>query len=175
MSFGKSGLQFFDFYRACGSISVAFCDIMRGMEKYTGENQVYRKDFAGWAKVAEEVERRKRPDFVKTGAVFWCNIGVGVGSELVGKGQEFTRPVLVLAMLDKSSVLVVPTTTKFQTGSHYMPIVLNGHPETLALHQFRVVDTLRLGDFIDEVMEQDIKEARRKLFNLLKKLLYKES
>lgn len=135
---------------------------------------IYQKDFVGWAKVATEIERRERGGLYKPGAIYWCHLGVGIGSEIVGKGRGFTRPVLVLARLDDNLVFIVPITTKDKQGGHYVEIVVNGAIENVILYQSTIVDVKRLGAFIDEVMPETLTEIRRRYSKFVKRLLYKE-
>ncbi len=132
----------------------------------------YRKEFRRWAEVAEEVERKEACGFVKAGAVYWCNIGPGIGHELVGKGANFTRPVLVLSNISEHMALVILVTSKDHSGGNYMEIVVAGVVECLALMHFRVIDVRRLGEFIDEVPSDNLRMIRNRFLKLLKRYLY---
>ncbi len=57
--------------------------------------------------MAEKVEELERIPLCKTGAVHWCYAGVNVGSEEDGKGDNFTRPALILKTFGDRLVLVV--------------------------------------------------------------------
>ena len=135
----------------------------------------YQKDFVAWAKVAEGVELRKCRDDVKPGAVYWCNLGVGIGSEMLGKGNKFMRPVLVLAKIDTRLLLVLPITSREKLGPHYTEVYLNGVPESLVLYQIFTIDSRRITDFIDEVPPDAFREVKRNFLKLLKRELHKEN
>lgn len=135
----------------------------------------YRKDFERWAEVAEEVEKRERLKFVKVGAIYWCHLGVGIGSELMGKGKELTRPVLVLGKIDERLILIVPITTKTKRGGHYVDVVVNGVLENAILYQSKIIDVKRIGDFIDEVSLAFLKDIHRTYIRFLERLFQKES
>lgn len=135
----------------------------------------YQKDFVGWAKVAEEVEKRKRRSEVKVGAIYWANIGENIGSELVGKGRDFARPVLILAQFNFRMVLVIPITSRIHDQRGYHEIVVAGKLERLALEQVRPIDVLRIGDFLDEVAPGELEKIRKHWMKLMKYHFYKKS
>lgn len=135
----------------------------------------YRKDFVGWAKVAEEIEGRERRAEVKVGAVYWANIGENVGSELLGKGRDFSRPVLILAQFNFRMVLAIPITSRIHDQRGYREIVVAGKLERLALEQTRPIDVLRIGDFLDEVAPDEMEKIRKHWMRLMKYHFYKKS
>lgn len=135
----------------------------------------YQKDFAGWAKVAEEVERRGRWAEVRAGAIYWANIGVEVGSEEVGKGERFTRPVLILEKLNERMVVAIPITSQPKYRRGYREIVVAGKIEFLILGQARPLDVLRLEEFVDEVAFGELEQIWKHYVKLLKYHFYKKS
>ena len=135
----------------------------------------YQKNFVGWARVAEEIERRERRLDVKVGAIYWANVGENMGSELVGKGRSFSRPVLVLAQFNLRMVLAIPITSQVQAGGGYREVVVAGKVEYLALEQTKPIDVLRLGDFIDEIAAGELELIRKHSVRLLKYHFHKKS
>lgn len=135
----------------------------------------YQKNFRKWAEVAEKVEAGARPEFVKPGAIYWCHLGLGIGSELVGKGEYYTRPVLVLAKIDERLALVLPFTTKVKHGGHYVEVVVDGRLESAILYQSKIIDVKRLGNFIDEISSIALADVRKKYVRFLRKLFWKEN
>lgn len=135
----------------------------------------YQKDFVGWAKVAEEVERRERKIDIKRGAIYWANLGATIGSELIGKGDEFSRPVLVLEKFNQRMVLVVPITSRVHNRRGYREIVVAGKVECLTLEQARPIDVLRIGDFLDEIAPDELEKIWKHWAKLMKYHFYKKS
>lgn len=125
--------------------------------------------------VAKQVERRERKNDIKPGVIYWCNFGVGIGSEMLGKGSGFTRPVLVLAKIDTRLLLVLPVTSQEKSGPHYAKICINGRLEDLALYQMMTIDSLRIVGFIDELSPDTFREVKKSFLKLLKRELYKEN
>lgn len=132
----------------------------------------YRKDFAGWAKVAEVLEGRERLESYKRGVIFWANLGVNVGSSEDGKGERFTRPVLLLAMMNMTQALIVPITSQKKEGANYREIVVAGKIEYLLFDQLRTIDVKCLEQVIDEVDSVTLKKLRGDLLRILKYHFY---
>lgn len=117
------------------------------------------EDFLAWMKVWQELQNVS-PKQVKPGAIYWCSLGLNVGSEVYGKGAQFARPVLVLLVCNQRLAYVAPTTTKMRTGYTHPQIVVAGKLEFLLLDQIRIIDTSRIGDFIDEISSEELKRMR---------------
>lgn len=67
------------------------------------------KKFSGWITLKEKIHNNDSvPPFFKEGEIWWCYFGENVGTEMNGKSDYFTRPVLVLKKYDKYSFLAVP-------------------------------------------------------------------
>jgi hypothetical protein len=49
------------------------------------------------------------------------SIGENVGSEINGKSQLFSRPVIIVKKLAHGFYFVIPTTTKSKVGSWFIP------------------------------------------------------
>ena len=135
----------------------------------------YRKDFIGWARIAEEVEKRELGLMVRKGGIYWANIGVGIGSEEVGKGNRFTRPVLVLAKINERTVYAIPITSQPKHRRDYREIIVAGKTEFLIVCQGRPLDVLRLEHFIDEVAPQELGDIWRYWLKTMRYHFYKKS
>lgn len=130
--------------------------------------------FLAWAKIAKEVEKRDRPEMLKAGVVYWCNYSVNIGSELVGKGEGFSRPILVLALLNERLALVVPLTSQPRVGANYIEVMINGRLEYLVLTQMRAMDSRRVTRFIDELDMETFNGIKKYLLRWMKYILYRK-
>ncbi len=142
---------------------------------YAGEHGKLSEDFAGWARVAEEIEKRERRDDIYVGGVYWANIGAGIGSEETGKGERFTRPVLVLEKFNERMLFAIPITSQPQLRRGYHEIVVAGETEFLILCQAGVMDALRIEEFIDEVAPGELERIWKHVIKSLKYHFYKKS
>ena len=57
------------------------------------------KDFDKWNELKKKIDTREDIEeneiFIKNRQIWWCSIGLNVGSEQNGHGEVFERPVLV--------------------------------------------------------------------------------
>ena len=111
-----------------------------------------------------------RPKSVKNGCIYWTKIGKNIGCEVFGKGDNFTRPVLVLMKFNagKSLFLGVPLTSKFK-NSPYTHIFRDSNDklQTALLDQVRIFDTRRILSRCGNVDETEFKNIKDKLANIL--------
>jgi mRNA interferase MazF len=100
--------------------------------------------------------------------VWWCALGVNIGSEEDGTGINFDRPVLILKKLSPDTCLVVPLTTS-KHEHKLRPLVgsVDGKIARALLTQVRVVDTKRLLRKIDTINKDTFSEIRKKVRAIL--------
>ncbi len=126
------------------------------------------KDFDGWNERKKDVHRDGTRKLYHEREVWWCSLGVNVGFEQDGAGEEFRRPVIVLKGLSRQTCLVIPLTT----SSHIHPMrpsvgAVDGKAARALLSQIRVIDTKRLVrkvGYLDKNIFQNIQKAVRSLF-----------
>ena len=86
----------------------------------------FKKNFADWFLQKPKIDcNSKKPPFVKEGQIYWCSIGENIGTEISGKGEIFTRPVVIHTKLSKFTFLVIPTSTKIKDGSWFVKFTHN--------------------------------------------------
>ena len=111
-----------------------------------------------------------RPKSVKNGYIYWTKIGKNIGCEVFGKGENFTRPVLVLKKfgIGKSLFLGVPLTSKLK-NSPYAHIFRdnNNKLQTALLDQVRIFDTRRILSRCGSVDKMELKNIKDKIANIL--------
>ena len=103
------------------------------------------KDFDTWNALKKEIDTRTVAPFYHEREVWWCSLGVNVGFEQDGSGNEYRRPMLVLKGLSRQTFLGVPLTTAEKEHSLRPSLgLVDGKPARALLSQIRVVDTKRL-------------------------------
>lgn len=129
---------------------------------------MFIKRILNWALLKERVEAHDyTPPMIREGDFWWCSIGENIGVEISGKGELFTRPVIVLKKFGNYSFFGITTTTKRHNGSWYVSFKFNNLPETAILSQGRVFSYKRLEQrigSIDSLNFRKIKEAFIRLF-----------
>lgn len=103
------------------------------------------KEFKRWGQNKEALHENSKVTFYKVREVWWCAIGINIGSEQDGTGKNFDRPVLIVKDLNQKIFFGVPLTGHERYGKHYFYIGKTNHLHTSALlSQARVWDSKRL-------------------------------
>lgn len=93
---------------------------------------------------------------------------MNVGFEQDGTGEEFERPVLILAAMSRNTCYVVPLTTSPKKHKHRIPIgVVDGKSASALISQIRLIDTKRLVnkiELLDHAVYEGVRKAARDLF-----------
>ena len=123
------------------------------------------KDFDEWNERKKQTHRRNDAPFCHERELWWCALGVNVGFEQDGSGEDYRRPVLILKGLSAATCLVVPLTTSTRRHPLRPSIGLVEEKKAHALlSQVRVIDTKRLVRKIgrlDQSHFDDIRNAVR--------------
>src|SRR3989338_425312 len=113
------------------------------------------KVFDDWNTIKKKLQEKERVKFFRQGQIWWCSIGQNLGAESYGKGQTFTRPVLIFKKLSSELFLGLPIISKIKEGSWYVAIRHKGQNITVLLNQARIYDKKRLVDRFGEIDDAD--------------------
>jgi hypothetical protein len=80
---------------------------LRGSERSRSDRNVSRPLRRG----SKRTDSRRGAPFYHKREVWWCTLGVNVGSEENGSGEEYRRPALILKGLSVETCLIVSLTT----------------------------------------------------------------
>jgi len=110
-----------------------------------------------------------RPDgiYFKEREVWWCSVGLNIGSEENGKGSRFNRPVLILKKFGPQVFIAVLISRTKKTGPFYFPFKLKGEDCNCLLTQVRTLDARRLTEKIGVAGETDFQSIRKAVKDLL--------
>jgi len=104
-----------------------------------------KKDFDSWNKLKKGIHLSGENKFYHPRDIWWCSLGLNVGVESDGKGEEYRRPVIVIKGFSKKSFLGIVLTGKKVEGKYFLPLGKIGDREASAnLSQIRLFDTKRL-------------------------------
>lgn len=112
------------------------------------------------------------PPLVSEREIWWASIGENVGSEINGKSELFSRPVLILKKLSHGFYFIIPTTSQRREGSWYVSFRQQGRDMVACLHQARAIDYRRLSSRLGQIDGDDfarVKDGFRVLYKLDKK------
>lgn len=104
-----------------------------------------QKDFDGWNQQKKQTHERSHAPYAHERELWWCAVGVNIGFEQDGSGEEYRRPVLIIRGISRNTCIVVPLTASPQ--SHPLRIslgIVDGKEARAIISQLRVIDTKRL-------------------------------
>lgn len=111
---------------------------------------------------------RTKEMYFKEGDIWWCSVGINIGSESFGKGKEFMRPVLIYRKLSNESFIGIPLSSKKKNGTWFCEITFQKETKTALLYQIRNFNKKRFQRKLGELDKGDVLNIKRKLELLLK-------
>lgn len=125
------------------------------------------KDFVSWHKKKENIDCDNKHIFFHEREVWWCSLGVNVGYEQDGKGEDFARPVLIFKKFNKEIFWGIPITMANKSSKFYSPINLkDGKKRSAIISQIRLLDSKRFLDKIGFISEENYAEIQKAVINL---------
>lgn len=134
-----------------------------------------KKDFETWNILKIQINDREvlGEDMqllyaAKKGDMWWCHVGLNVGSEEDGKNAEFERPVVILSKISTFTYLVVPTTSKDRAIKHRVKVRTQDNKFSFALlDQIKIIDMRRLKRRIGTVLIDDYNSVLNELSKMI--------
>ncbi len=118
------------------------------------------KDFDGWNKLKKEIDIRN-PIYVSERDIWFCSVGINVGSEQSGKHELFERPVLVVKTVTVNTFIGVPLTSNKKKGSWYVEI--ESTDSSAIISQVKLFDTRRLARKITNISIEEFEIIKKTL------------
>ncbi|MFA6432234.1 MAG: type II toxin-antitoxin system PemK/MazF family toxin [Candidatus Paceibacterota bacterium] len=115
----------------------------------------YIKDFKKWAAYAEQINKTNFEDFFHEREVWWCALGVNIGSEQDGKNDLFERPVLIIKKISNDRLWIVPLTSKISDRNRGITTKSTGTESHIVPSQIRTISSKRLLRKIGQVKEME--------------------
>lgn len=125
------------------------------------------KDFPQWNEIKMKTDESVPSIKIREGEIRWCRVGINIGNEVIGKGENFIRPVLILKKFSGDVFLGVPLTTKIRTSDWYFLIKADDRDRCAILNQARLFDRKRLQEKIFELSEVEIREIKEAYCKLI--------
>ncbi len=115
------------------------------------------KNFIQWFALKPKLDSSiHRAPFVSEGDIWWASIGENVGSEIGGKSELLSRPVIIYKKLAHGFYFVIPTSTKEKNGSWYTTFTHKEKVTVACLHQARSIDYRRLSTKLGTLSSEDL-------------------
>jgi len=126
-----------------------------------------QKDFDQWNEKKKQIDAKESRLFFYQGEVWWVNLGLNIGYETNGKGDDYMRPVIILKKYNEFSFLALPLTTSKKTNKYRIFVgVVDGKEAYGNLSQLRNIDSKRLINkvgYVDGRLFIDIKKKARRV------------
>jgi mRNA interferase MazF len=125
-----------------------------------------KKDFDSWNKIKKHRQDKNDLPLFSEREVWWCALGVNVGSEEDGKGKNYLRPVLILRKFNRSIFYGLPITSKSKEDTFHIPIDSGNIKGSIILSQMRLIDARRLSHRMAKITGNELAEVKKKLKGL---------
>ena len=126
------------------------------------------KDFDSWNVLKKRLDSHEVFLPIKEGEVWWCSVGANVGIEMCGKGQEFSRPVVVLKKLSRFGFYGVPLTSHLHEGSWFVEFEFKNRKQYASFAQVRIFSTNRLTNRMGTFPMSDYSKIKDRYLRLYK-------
>ena len=132
-----------------------------------------KKDFEKWHKKKTDIDNSSKRLFFHEREVWFCSIGMNIGYEQDGSGNDFIRPVVIIRKFNNEIFWGVPLTKtrkkiKKQSEKFYYKFSFLENVASVAiLSQIRLVDAKRLIRHIGTMKEENFSELTKKLKDLI--------
>ncbi|MFA6314850.1 MAG: type II toxin-antitoxin system PemK/MazF family toxin [Candidatus Paceibacterota bacterium] len=125
------------------------------------------KDFDKWNSKKKKAELEEKRLYT-TREIWWCRLGVNIGFEQDGSGEEFLRPCVIIREFGPRICMVIPLTSSPNKHHLRIPVGLvdTKHASAL-LSQIRSIDTRRHVEkigFLDKEKFEELRKNARNLF-----------
>ena len=124
------------------------------------------KNFDGWNERKIHRQIQLITDFHER-EIWWCSIGINVGSEQHSQTNDFSRPILVVKKFTRDVFWGIPLTTKTKDLDFRARFNLGGVENDLLILQMRVYDRKRLIRKIGTIPKNDFTKLTDIIRNLL--------
>ena len=121
------------------------------------------KDFDSWNKLQKFIESKNVDIFCNTREIWWASLGLNIGSEEDGKNNLFERPVLIIKVFNKSTVRILPLTSKTKNDKNHVPISYEGMLGSVILSQLKTISTKRLTRKLCKLNKREFDEITQRL------------
>lgn len=119
--------------------------------------------FDTWNKIKKRLHYSREPLFCNPREIWWCYLGMNIGTEQNGKHDIFERPILVVQVFSKETCRIIPLTSSIKNDRHHLSIAYNNEAGSLILSQTRSISTKRLSRKMCRLEEGQFINAINKL------------
>jgi mRNA interferase MazF len=127
-----------------------------------------KKHFFEWITEKELLHDDKVRPFFHEREIWFASLGVNVGFEQDGRGEQFLRPVVILKKFNNEVLWCIPLTKNHKAGAYYFPFSFKVNEiSTAILSQVRLLDAKRLQYKTGDIKDVDFLLLKEKIRRLL--------
>jgi mRNA interferase MazF len=134
-------------------------------------NKKLENNYDKWNELKKHILKKQTIIGIKPREVFWAKIGHNIGDEEYGKGELFSRPVLVIRQLTSDLFIGLPLTTTIKDNDYFYPLKFNTKKgiskNSAMLLQIKSFSKKRLTNKIGIISLDDFKKIQKKLVKLI--------
>lgn len=129
---------------------------------------MFIKNFKKWFNLKPTIHcLNKKHIYFKQRDIWWCHFGLNIGYETDGKGNTFTRPILIVNKLSSAMLFGVPLSTKDKKGTWFVPITFQERELIAVIGQPKTFHINRLAKKMGQLDESDFYNVTKNLQELL--------
>ena len=121
------------------------------------------KDFDSWNMKKKETHGKDQYPLFSEREVWWCSLGINIGSEEDGKGLNYLRPILILRKFNKNIFYGLPITSNKKEDKFHAIISSGEIQGSVILSQMRLIDAKRLSHLLGKITSKELDEVKKKL------------
>lgn len=124
-----------------------------------------KKDFDTWNGKKKSIQEEEENRRYHERDIWFCSLGVNVGFEQDGTGENFDRPVIIIKGFSADTFFAVALTGRKRDGKYYFFLgEIDGREASAVLSQVRILDTKRLVRKIGVLDKETFSKLKNALF-----------
>lgn len=127
----------------------------------------YIKKFDEWNNNKKNINNANNRVSFFEGEIWWCYLGVNIGSEQDGRGNIFVRPVLIYKKISSKLFIAIPITKNLDILNNNLVFYFNYNIYSMLIFQIRIIDSLRLVNKIDNISNYIHKKTKKAVATFL--------
>ncbi|MBT5935544.1 type II toxin-antitoxin system PemK/MazF family toxin [Sulfurimonas sp.] len=121
--------------------------------------------------VKKETLKNKRKLGIKSREIFWVKIGQNIGDEEYGKGDMFSRPIIVVKQLTGDLFLGIPLTSTLKNDDYFHSFEFSTKKgivqNSAMILQLKAFSKKRITDKIGKIDTVEFKKIQDKLVKMI--------
>ncbi len=126
-----------------------------------------QEDFNKWNEIKKEINTHIFKPLFSEKEIWWCSVGVNVGSEENGKNELFERPVLVFKKINNDTFLGIPLSSQVKNFPFLFKYKFNNEDRVLKINQVKTFSVNRLLRRMGKMSDPEFLDLQKTVINFL--------